>query len=202
MFDYDGVLVDSLDVFHEAFCESCRAQGFEGFEVMQRFLRIFDTNMFDGMIAAGFPPDRIQGVLAPLKSRIDARQEQIRFFSGMEAILTRLAHEHTVYIISSNLSSSIEDSLKRNGIERIREVLGSDKEPSKVAKIRATVARHPGLTPYYIGDTLGDMLEGRAAAAKTVAVGWGWHSTEHLLQAQPDHVMQGMEDLIALFRDA
>ena len=48
---------------------------------------------------------------------------------------------------------------------------------------------------YYVGDTKGDMIEGKQAGAVTVAVTWGWHTAENLAQASPDHLVNTLSAL-------
>jgi phosphoglycolate phosphatase len=60
------------------------------------------------------------------------------------------------------------------------------------------MARYPGLSAYYIGDTKGDMIEGRKAGAITVAALWGWHAVEKLEEGAPDHFVRSPEALLDL----
>jgi len=56
---------------------------------------------------------------------------------------------------------------------------------------------------WYVGDTVGDIVEGKAAGVRTIAagvrtiaVGWGWHDAERLLGASPDYLAQTPADLL------
>ena len=51
---------------------------------------------------------------------------------------------------------------------------------------------------YYIGDTAGDIREGREAGVKTVGVTWGWHTKDKMLAAAPDYLFDKPEDLLKL----
>jgi phosphoglycolate phosphatase len=51
---------------------------------------------------------------------------------------------------------------------------------------------------FYIGDTVGDIKEARAAGVWTVAVTWGWHSRERLLAARPDFLVDTPEELLQI----
>ena len=80
------------------------------------------------------------------------------------------------------------------------EVLGGDHEQSKTRKIRAVRQRFgESLPAWYVGDTIGDMVEARAAGAVTVGAAWGWHGAERLLRASPDHLAHSPSDLFDLF---
>gem|GEM_PF-4832410 len=62
-----------------------------------------------------------------------------------------------VIIITSNLAMAIRVVLERNSIHCISEVIGAEHEKSKIRKITGVIARFSDLTPYYVGDTRGDM---------------------------------------------
>ena len=56
---------------------------------------------------------------------------------------------------------------------------------------------------WYVGDTVADIVEGKAAGVRTIAagvrtiaVGWGWHDAERLLGASPDYLAQTPADLL------
>lgn len=199
LFDFDGVVADSFDVFFEAFTGVCTEMGFRRLNSKESLLRLFDGNVVRQLWKAGFPFWRIKALARRFEPRIAAANERIRPFPGMPELVRDLAAVHPVYIISSNASSHVEAFCARFAIAGIRGVLGADRETSKVKKIRTIWKRHPGHVPHYIGDTRGDMVEGRKAGVKTVAVAWGWHALPHLREARPDFIVQTPEDLRVLF---
>lgn len=52
-----------------------------------------------------------------------------------------------------------------------------------------------------VGDTLRDIFAGKAAGMRTAAATWGHGRREELIRANPDHVLEDLEDLIPLFSD-
>ena len=79
-------------------------------------------------------------------------------------------------------------------------MLGSDDDFSKVRKIQFARRQHGlQLDPWYIGDTVGDIVEGKTAGARTVGVAWGWHPVAKLQAACPDHIAYTPEHLTSLF---
>lgn len=71
---------------------------------------------------------------------------------------------------------------------------------SKVEKIRHITERSgmQGNGTFYIGDTVGDILEAKQAGVKTVAVTWGWHTKEQLSVANPDSLIDSPEELLEI----
>lgn len=197
MFDFDGVIADSLEFFHRSLAEACEKHGV--FSVWERevFLGIFDGNMAEGIVGLGLPKEKVVLVLDEMRCVLGAGFGGVPFFPGIVSAINGLAEESPVYIITSNLGEVVAASLAQNGVCGVREVLGSDVEPSKVKKIQTVKSRWPGHEPFYFGDTLGDMIEGREAGAKTVGVCWGWHGRKRLAAASPDFLFETPEELFS-----
>lgn len=192
MFDFDGVIADTLDAFHSGLVKACRQHGYELFADRETFLHIFDQNMSAGLADAGISTKDIPLVIEALG---EAMGSSLPLFSGMGEMLNFLAELHPVYIITSNISSLVAAVLKQQGVRGIRDVLGSDKEPCKIKKIRNLIEQYPEHIPFYTGDTAGDMMESRLAGARSVAVGWGWHDEKRLRAARPDYFVPDVEEL-------
>jgi phosphoglycolate phosphatase len=109
-----------------------------------------------------------------------------------------LAARHRLLIVTSNRSDIVEDFLSQWKISGIDEVLGGDKGESKVPKLTSALARYPHDEAWFVGDTVGDVVEGRTAGVATVAVAWGWHSEQQLAESFPDHVAYTPDDLLRL----
>ncbi|MCL5271554.1 MAG: HAD family hydrolase [bacterium] len=199
LFDFDGVIVDSFDCFHACFAEVCRELSRPALATREAFLRLFDTNLFEGMAAAGLTPAEVSATLATLSRRLTRAGRAYDFYAGMEETLRALAATNPLYIVTSNLGGIVEEFLAGRALAGVREVLGAEKEQSKTRKILEITARHPGLACYYVGDTQGDMIEGRRAGARTVGAAWGWHGARRLAGAHPDHLVHTPAELLALF---
>ncbi len=200
MFDFDGVVADSLIVFHEILDEACRRHAAIPLHGHAAFLRLFDGNMIEGLQRAGLTAAQIQSVLQDTGARLAAVPDRYPPFPGMVHALGVLAPAAPVYIITSNHTTVVQAYLKRHGIRGIREVLGSDRGASKTRKIQSVAARHPACVPFYIGDTRGDMEEARAAGVHPVAVGWGWHDEAHLRTAHPERILKSPAELSGLLQ--
>ncbi len=199
LFDFDGVVADSFEVFSEVFRAACTEIGFHHLDSDEAILKLFEGNVPVQLLKAGFPLWRIKKLSSSLMPRIVAANRRIEAFDGMPTLLTELAQTFPTYVISSNNTDFLQAFIERHEIQGIRDVLGADKEPSKVKKIKQVCALHPDREPFFIGDTKGDMVEGRAARVVTIAVTWGWHPVETLLAGDPDHTVDSPEELRAFF---
>ncbi|MEI7435648.1 MAG: HAD hydrolase-like protein [bacterium] len=56
IFDFDGVIVDSLEAFESCMFAACRECGLSQVRTRADFLKHFETNVYDGLRAAGIAP--------------------------------------------------------------------------------------------------------------------------------------------------
>jgi phosphoglycolate phosphatase len=201
IFDFDGVIVDSYEIFKDAFMAACFENGYHQISTKEEFLNLFDGNLYESLEHTGIPAEAIQQILKKFKEDTYLNHNNIKLFNGVREMLTKLAENNKIFVVSSNLTSIAEDMLRFHKIFYFEEVLGSDKGTSKVKKIEAIKAKLPGYDFLYIGDTKGDMIEGKLGGAKTVAVTWGWHSRERLLSGKPDFVIDEPGELVDLVKD-
>ena len=196
MFDFDGVVADSLAVFQGEFMLACQELGFEGVQSEAAFLRLFEGNLLAQLVKAGFPPWRLRKLFKLLSPRVEAANARVAPFDGMPEALSAVARHYPTYVVTSNVTGAIAGFLDRYGVTGVRGTLGADIEPSKVKKIRKLCKAHPELSPFYVGDTKGDMLEGREAGATTVGVTWGYHPEATLARGNPDHLVRTPAELL------
>jgi len=196
MFDYDGVLVDSADVFATTFLAASRACGYSGIKTHEEVIRLFDGNFFETLAQLGLSSDKIDEILRDAhKRKMQRFFTEVNLFQGMHESLKAISDRGVLMVVTSNDSRIVWQFLEKKGIACFDEVIGGETERSKVKKIRKIMSRYQDLPAYYVGDTRGDMIEGRQAGAVTVAVTWGWHSAEKLNEASPDHMVNTLAEL-------
>jgi phosphoglycolate phosphatase len=200
IFDYDGVLVDSLETVWKIYCDYRETYKMPVLASKDDIRPLFDKNIFETFRGMGISPYRLYRLSREFKRLQLLYKEQLRPFPGMESVISRLAKqpELQLAIISSNDSSIVHWFLRRYKLEKaFHYVLGGDTHRSKIKKIRSLIKRLK-MQPqgvYYIGDTIGDIEEGKKAGVHTVAVTWGYHNKAKLVAAQPEQVADTPEAL-------
>lgn len=196
LFDYDGVLVDSLAYFLDAFLASCEEHGCHQVRTREDFLALFDINFYDGMAKAGLTGKLRTAVFHGMAERLKGKSGKYTFFPGIPEALRGLAGFADIFVISSNDSDVVQGYLDAHGLRVYRDVLGGDKDTSKVRKIRSVARLHPDAPTIYVGDTTGDVLEAREAGSLAVGAGWGWHGADRLKKSRPDYLLASPADLV------
>ncbi|MHB8910804.1 MAG: HAD family hydrolase [Syntrophales bacterium] len=199
LFDFDGVLVDSLDLYADAVVRCLERIGTPIVKSKEDYLALFDGNFYESMAARGVDLARYAEAAREILPRID--YGAMKPYDGLNPVLAALAKEHILAVISSNGYRTIQTMLERFGFAPyFREVLGADFRFSKKEKITYALEKYgiPGERAFYIGDTAGDIGEARAAGVRSVAVTWGWHGRERLAAAHPDFLVDAPEGLLAV----
>ena len=190
MFDYDGVIADSLDAHVSCFLAAFRENGCSKVNSAKDILDLYEDNVYQSMAALGLSCDEIDRILASYKINQSLLLNQIQLFPGIREMFSALSSAgHRVYIITSNVAEAVSGVLAERGVFEVDEVYGLETAKCKVEKIRMAMERHPDLPAFYVGDTKGDIFEGRQAGAATVGVSWGWHGPLRLKESRPDHII-------------
>ena len=199
MFDFDGVLADSLDSFCAAMEPAFAGIGRPDLATREQVLSLLDDNWFASLARAGVTAAearRLEDIFAAALSP----PALVRCFPGVPAMLERLARRHLLIVITSSTAAIVNGFLAAHQLSGIEQVLGAEVDTSKVRKIERVVAAHERAACYwYVGDTTGDIIEARSAGVGTVGAAWGWHGEERLRRARPDRVALAPADLLQLF---
>jgi phosphoglycolate phosphatase len=199
LFDFDGVLADSLDLYAKAVARCLERIGTPIVKNREDYLALFEGNFYESMAARGVDLDAFTLAAKEILPQID--YDAMQPFDGLISVLASLKKDDLLTVISSNGSRTIRRMLERFGFAPyFEEILGSDFLFSKKEKIGHALAKY-GIPPertFYVGDTVGDIKEARAAGVRTVAVTWGWHSREKLAAAHPDYLVDTPEGLLKL----
>lgn len=199
LFDFDGVLVDSLDLYADAVARCLERIGTPIVRSKEDYLALFDGNFYESMRARGVDLAAFAEAAKEILPGID--YGAMKPYPGLVPVLEALHRDHLLAVLSSNGSRVIGVMLNRFGFAPyFREILGSDFLFSKKEKIAFALQKY-GMAPqqtFYVGDTAGDIVEARDAGVKSVAVTWGWHERERLVAVRPDFIVDTPEGLLVI----
>jgi phosphoglycolate phosphatase len=199
LFDFDGVLVDSLSLYEKSVNVCLERIGKRPIGTREEFLNLFEENFFSAVAKRGVDVGEFMAASKAVTPTLD--YSVVEPVANLIPILSELKNRHALIIISSNSIYAIRLMLEKYGFSPyFDDVLGADFAFSKVEKIlyaRGHFGTNGGHT-LYVCDTAGDIREAREAGVKTVAVTWGWHPRERLERAKPDSIIEKPEDLLHL----
>jgi phosphoglycolate phosphatase len=198
LFDFDGVIVDSLPVYERTVKTCLEQMGTPIVQTREDFLDLFEDNFYEGILKKGVDLQQFMEVSKDILN--DIHYEELEPHRFLFPILETLHRDHFLAIISSNTSGIIRKALEKYNIDSyFQEILGSETAYSKQEKINLAMYLF-GIAQdqiYYIGDTAGDVREAQKAGVHPIAVTWGWHSRERIVAAHPDFIADTPTELLS-----
>ena len=189
VFDFDGVIADSLDVCLSTVKLIAREFNLNADVISDDIWEVINNVTFDSL-GRYLGLDEIESLRFAdkvLQRMIENRAANL--FNGMPALLSELALTGVVCILSASHRIAIERSLNEVNIHHvISDIFGGETRGSKAEKLKILQDRY-GVEPcacWMIGDAASDIAAARDAGCNSIAVGWGWQSRERLKFASPD----------------
>jgi phosphoglycolate phosphatase len=201
IFDFDGVLADTLNDLIQFGQEVCDELGIE------HVVNKDDLSNLEIMSFASFgracqvPEHLVDEFVQRCLKRFAEKKSPPAIFNGLSNIVRNFAINNTLAIITTNSSQNVNAFLIEHGLDEcIHAVYGVDIPGSKAQKI--SIARNQfSADPkresvFMVGDSLSDISAAKEASVTSIAVAWGHQSLEHLLRGDPDYVVRFPHDLI------
>lgn len=193
VFDFDGVISDSIGVCRSACQYAARKQNAE-VELSLNPFRDLDQVSFENLATCLnldcciFTEDVNRYLLR--------RAAEIKFFEGMTGAVRLLAQMHRLFIVSATCREVVLSQLQEQNIAHFFDVvMGGDSEGSKADKITG-LQRLYQKKAIVVGDCVSDIFAAYRAQALPIAVSWGWQSIERLKAAQPKMTVCSPGELI------
>jgi len=201
IFDYDGVLADTLADLLQVGQEACNKLG------VKHLVTKDDLNNLEVMSFAAFgqacevPEHLADGFVKICLDCIAEKKSPPAIFTGLGDVVRYLSVNHTIAIVTTNSSQNVNTFLVKHGLDRfIHAVNGVDLPGSKAQKISNLRDRLSAGTKkesvFMVGDSLSDIYAAKEAGVTSVAVTWGHQSLEYLLRGNPDYVVTYPQNLI------
>ena len=204
IFDFDGVLADSLAPMLSYAGQICQELGYPCTPT-QKDLEILDRMEFSEYgRQLGIPEEKIETFVTRNFELFSRREEPLAITPGIESVIRELSQIAILVVITGNSCRVVGKFLDTYGLQdEFQTVLGAEDDGSRVEKILKVISLNGGSNGevYMIGDAVSDIRAARAAGIKSIAIGWGHQSKEKLLTENPDFLVDQPEDLLTLFSD-
>lgn len=197
IFDLDGVLADSFSCFYPLIRDGMASVGISISE--NQYKNLFKENIHKAL--ENFINNSKQH-LAFVKFRSEHYDQYYRthypkLFPGTIKTLDNLKKHYFLSIASSGKIDNIQGLLKKNGIYDLFDAVLATSDHTKekmIMKILAEFKVRPKET-IMITDTTGDINIAKKVGLKTIAVSWGFHGLDLLLESKPDCIANNFREL-------
>ncbi len=201
VFDFDGVLADTLDEMLHVVKTVCVGMGYPC-EPSPADLNALERMEFSELgRQLGIPEKRIQEFVERSFRLFSARPAPPPIFPGMVEAVLRLAQHNRLGLLTGNTFHVVERFLEENRLSAAFSVVLSAEAPgSRVDKLQRIVAQldHNGGKAFFIGDSVSDVRAAREAGVTSIAVAWGHQSEAKLAGTGPDYMAKTPQELVAL----
>ena len=204
LFDLDGTLIDSVRLILDSYHHTLAAHGLPprsdedwlrgvGTPLTVQFAEWQDQGMIEALVATY------------REYNLAHHDRMVTVYPGIvEAVrAVRDAGRSTGLVTSKNRSGALR-GLALAQLDAMMDVLVCADEvtnpkphPEPVEKALALLGADPAAA-VYVGDSIHDMVSGRAAGVRTAAALWGPFGREHLAGATPDYWLETPGDLLGL----
>ena len=206
IFDYDGVLADTLDDLLQFGQEACNTLGVKHVVEKDDLSHLEEMSFASYGRACGVAEHQVDEFVQICLKRFAEKQSPPAIFDGLSHVVRRLAGHNTLAIVTTNSAQNVHVFLAEHGLSGcIQAVYGVDSPGSKAQKIsmarnRLSADIKQG-SVFMVGDSLSDMRAAKETATTSIAVTWGHQSLEHLLRGDPDHVVNFPCELIEIIKE-
>lgn len=199
IFDYDGVLADTLDDLIHFGQEACNQLGVNHV-VTKDDLSNLEVMSFATYGRACEVPEPLIDEFVRISLDLFAKKASPpAIFNGVSEVIQHFSSKHKIAIVTTNSSQNVHAFLTQHGLDSlVHAVYGVDTPGSKAQKIAMARKRfaNNGEAVFMIGDALSDIRAAKEAGVSSIAVTWGHQSLETLLRGEPNHVVNNPHELI------
>lgn len=204
VFDWDGTLMDSAAAIVRAIQAACLDLGLpEPSESQAR--HVIGLGLADALRHAvpDLPPNRYPEMVERYRHHYLARDHELVLFAGIEAVVGELAAAgHWLAVATGKSRIGLDRALDHSGLRasfhasRCADECFSKPHPQMLDELMSEFAVAPERT-LMIGDTSHDLQMAINAGVAGLAVSYGAHPREHLLEHAPLACLHSVDELAA-----
>jgi phosphoglycolate phosphatase len=199
IFDYDGVIADSLEYNLAITNRACALAAPKARLATVDDLYELSSMSFNELAGSiGVEPDEIPACLVEINRLLAIPNERTKLFAGMAEVIRTIAKEHRLAIVSHNTEIAIDQVLSINGLRHhFADILGAESPGNKTEQIASLLEKYhvDGKKAYMVGDSVSDILSAQQAGVNSIAVSWGFQPIVRLKPALPDFIVTQPEQI-------
>lgn len=202
VFDWDGTLLDSAAAIVQAIQAACRDLELPVPDDNQA-RHVIGLGLADAMrcVMPDLRPDQCRAMVDRYRYHYLSGDHNLTLFAGVREMLARLqAAGHVLAVATGKSRLGLERALDHSGLRpyflasRCADECHSKPHPQMLQELMAEFAVAAG-TVMMIGDTSHDLLMAKNAGVDALAVTYGAHASEDLLEYAPLAALDSVPDL-------
>lgn len=201
IFDFDGVLADSLTPMLSYARQVCQELGYPC-NPTHLDLEELDTMEFSEYgRQLGIPEELIDEFVIRNFELFSGREEPLGITPGIKPVIEELSGRAFLGVITGNSCKVVNKFQDAHGLKnKFETILSAEDDGSRVEKINKVISLSGGskFETFMIGDAVSDIRAAREAGVKSVAVGWGHQTKKKLITEKPDFLVDRPEDLLSV----
>ncbi|SHH16320.1 HAD family hydrolase [Cognatishimia maritima] len=188
LFDFDGVLADSLHIYTEICTQAAQNQGYQA-ELPPNPFAELDKITFEALaLQLGLCPSTFTADATLL---LKQRRDIAPTFVGMIETLRRLSSETPLGILSASPKAFIQRFIGYHEISEFFSVLLTRDDPGTKAEKIIAIRQQGTYSPLaLVGDGVSDISAAASAGISSIGVSWGWQMPEKLQNAGADFIAE------------
>ena len=198
LFDFDGVLADTMDNIISNAVLASEIMGIETTPAKEivRTLEKMEFEEFASKI--GVPYEKNAEFVETILSVFSSQKKMPGIFNGIPEVLSMLS-SNTIYIVTGNSESIVEKFCNQYDISKyIQKIYDKKYSSSKEIKINAAIesSKISNDNAYMIGDAVSDIKAAQTAGITSIAAAWGNQDIQLLRNANPDFIVNTPNEII------
>lgn len=200
IFDFDGTIVDSLDVAVQLINQAAEKYNYRPIK-SEDFERLRRMSMPERFKALNVSPYHIPRISLELARNYAHSLSMIKIFDGMREVIVTLKERGLMLsIISSNSNHNIRKFLTENKLDVFdhiycaKNLFGKERTIGSLIK-KLNLKRQELI---YVGDEHRDIIACQANHIPVIAVTWGFDTLETLAKAHPNYIAHQPADIISI----
>ncbi|MCK4588860.1 MAG: HAD family hydrolase [Nanoarchaeota archaeon] len=206
LLDFDGVLVDSIKVGHQAHMKFCQKHEINPFKDLNDLKSKFLNTHTELYLELGLDFNVIEKGDETFKNFVLENNEGVTILKNMDKVIPKLAEKYKLGIVSNNFKEIIEKVLKKNNLlHHFSFIIDGDEPGSKSERInhclnQFKIQNHEAI---FVGDMIHDIIEGRKANVKTIILSTeaSWNHEHDLIKHNPDILINDPEQLLEVIEN-
>ena len=195
IFDFDGVLADSFEMFYSLISQSMHLAGLTISRTQYRDLFLGNVHReFKNFLKT----EEKYKLFTDFRSSNYARYyARTKLFDEVVNFLQQIKENYFIAIASSGKRDAIVKLLQKNRIKHYFDLICTTDKMTKENILMGIISEsgNNSRETTMVTDTVGDLVVAKKIGIKTVAVTWGFHSAKTLKSAKPDYIARNFKIL-------